>query len=339
MIATPHSAVARLDHAEIERIRRLRGRSILLFLTDRCPVGCAHCSVASRANSPTIRDFALFEEIAGWIAGEPAFEVVAISGGEPFVERRGLTHATRRFAAAGQRIVVFTSGVWAHPPRTPRWITQVLACCATVYLSTDAFHGSQIEDAVFIRAAQAVAKAGVWLVVQGLNDATTARRIDMLLVEAFGSDWHLYAEVNLIAPLPNGRGKAIFNRAPQTPGEDFGPCTLVRNPMVRYDGTVVACCNESVLMGHGPPRLRRRAVTAGELAAAAAAFHDDPLLQVIGNAGFGALTRHPRLHDLAEQRFANNCDLCWKSLARLSEGDVPDRLVSAMAMMQMEVTQ
>ena len=60
--------VTRLGWQEIEDIRNERGRSTLLFITDRCPVGCAHCSVDSRRDSPTITDFELFGEIVEWLA-------------------------------------------------------------------------------------------------------------------------------------------------------------------------------------------------------------------------------------------------------------------------------
>lgn len=333
------AASPRLDHAAIERVRARRGRSILLFLTDRCPVGCAHCSVDSRGNSPTIADFDLFGRILDWIAREDAFDVVAFSGGEPFVERRGLTLACDRLAAAGKRIVLFTSGVWARQARTPAWTRRVLEQSTTVYLSTDAFHMSHVTGDDFVRAARQVATSGAWLVVQGLDDATTRRRIEELLARAFGPEWPARAEVNLNAPLANGRGAALFFPPAHTPGADFGPCTLVRNPMVRYDGTVVGCCNEDVLMGRGPARLRRRAETAQGFAEAARAFHDDPLLRVIGDSGFGALTRHPRLNDLGDACFANNCDLCWKALDRMEGRGPPDRLMSAMAALGQETPQ
>src|SRR5438309_11102932 len=101
----------RLLWREIEEIRRTRGRSTLLFITDRCPVGCAHCSVDSRADSPSITDFELFEQIVDAICARPEVRVVGISGGEPFVERRGLTVAAHKVVDAGKDLVLYTSGV------------------------------------------------------------------------------------------------------------------------------------------------------------------------------------------------------------------------------------
>lgn len=320
-----------MKHREVEQIRRERGRSMLLFLTDRCPVGCAHCSVDSRPGSPTITDYGLFAEIVDWISGRAGIEVVGISGGEPFVERRGLLLASRRFSETGKRQVVFTSGVWASRDGTPEWVREVLRRCSCVYLSTDSFHAPGVDDARFVRALCSVAAAGAWIVVQALDDGSTTGRVEALLREAFGESADLYAEVNRIAPLANGRGRDVFAHTSRHRGEDFGPCALALSPMIRYDGMVTGCCNESVIMGHGPERLRRRASSGEEVGQAVARFHNDPLLRVIAGAGLGALTLHPRFAALAGAEFAVNCDLCWRMLDQSPESAPPDRLVEAIS--------
>ncbi len=324
------SAHAILTHADIERLRHRRGSSILLFVTDRCPVGCAHCSVDSRRDSPTIRDFDLFGQIVDCICRASEIEVVGLSGGEPFAERRGLELAVAHFAAAGKRQVVFTSGVWGRAASTPRWVREVLASCACVYLSTDAFHARTVDDRAFERAARAVVSQGVWLVVQVLDQGDAIASMERTLANTLGADWREWAEVNAIAPLTSGRGASQFVRIPRTSGDQFGACPLARGPMVRYDGVVTACCNESVIVGRGPKRLRITAGTGDEVAAAMQRFHEDPLLRLIGDVGFGTLTTHPRLRDLAPRRFANNCDLCWQVMDRLPERDTPDALIDVM---------
>ena len=112
-------------------------------------------------------------------------EVVGISGGEPFVERRGLERATSRFAEAGLRQVVFTSGVWAARRVAP-WIDAVLATCYTVYLSADAFHARAVDEESVVRAMRAIAASGAWLVVQALDHDDTVARISKLVDEALG---------------------------------------------------------------------------------------------------------------------------------------------------------
>jgi MoaA/NifB/PqqE/SkfB family radical SAM enzyme len=320
-----------MTHSEVEQVRHTRGRSMLLFITDRCPVGCQHCSVDSRADSPTISDFDLFGEIVKWLCGKPEIEVIGISGGEPFVERDGLSFASRQFADAEKRQVVFTSGVWATAATTPRWIRDVLARCSCVYLSTDAFHAQTVTHDRFLRAVNAIVAADTWIVVQVLDHEQTLHQTERLLRDAFGDNWTDYAELNTIVPLTNGRGANVFTRTAQVPGHAFGPCALVASPMVRYDGLVTGCCNESVIMNLGPSRLRKRARSIKELAAAVEAFHADPLLQVIGGAGLGVLTEHPRFIDFGEEQFTSNCELCWKILYRLPQESGPDRLVTAIS--------
>lgn len=322
---------SRLDHATIERIRAARGRSILLFLTDRCPVGCAHCSVDSRPNSATITDFALFEDIVDWICEESSIEVVGISGGEPFIERRGLELASRRFSESGKAQVIFTSGVWATQANPLPWVREVLGRTSCVYLSTDAFHASTISDEQFIRAATVIASAGAWIVVQVIADGTEHERATGLLRDAFGEGWSDKCELNVVQPLVHGRGARVFRLHDMTLGQSFGPCSLVRSPMIRYDGRVSACCNESVIQNLGPSRLRRRAKSRTAMANAVSAFHRDALLRVIGDVGLGALTGHPRFSDLAKIRFRCNCDLCWEILHRAPNSAESDPLVNAIA--------
>lgn len=323
---------SRLSHAKIETIRGCKGQSVLLFLTDRCPVGCAHCSVDSRHDSPTITDFELFDSIINWIATQPTIQLVGISGGEPFVERRGLERAMERFADAKIDQVVFTSGVWAKAG-VPVWISSALARCKTVYLSTDAFHASAIDDGTFARAAKAIADAGAWIVVQALDHEENLARVAALLRTTLGSGWLSLAEINPLVPLTSGRGASQFNRVATTAGRDFGACRLSASPTIRYDGAVSGCCNESVLRGGGPARLRAKVNSSDELAEAVEAFLGDPMLRAIRSPGLGLLAEDPRFADLRDRRFATDCDLCWAMFDRLPVERRPEPMIEAIALL------
>jgi organic radical activating enzyme len=322
-----------MTHSDVERVRHSRGRSMLLFITDRCPVGCRHCSVDSRADSPSISNFELFEEIVNWLCARPEIEVVGISGGEPFVERRGLTLVSERLQQANKRQVIFTSGVWATQSPTPLWIREVIARCSCIYLSTDAFHSPSVDDERFMRALSTIAATGVWIIVQVLDDEKACERAEHLLRNVFAEDVAAHAQINRIAPLANGRGAGVFtgDSERRVKGHAFGACSLVTSPMVRYDGVVIGCCNENVIMGQGPPRLRKQATSGIELSRAVGEFHRDPLLRVIGDTGLGVLTLHPQLADLGDREFTTNCDLCWNVLRRIPQNADSDPLIVLMA--------
>lgn len=319
-----------MTHEDVEAARRMRGHSTLLFITDRCPVGCAHCSVDSRLDSRTITDWSLFAEIVEALCADERLKVVGISGGEPFVERRGLSLASRRLAESGKAQVIYTSGIWAASDHPPAWVTDILRRASCVYLSTDAFHARAVADERYIRAARAIADAGARIVVQVLDIGNMVEQARTLLLTALGTRFEDIAELRPIHPLTHGRGSGVFAQPDRThPGHTFGPCPLVTAPIVRYDGRVTGCCNESVIMGLGPTRLAAQAQTSSDVTAAMDAFHNDPLLRVIGNAGLGILTKHPNFSDLADEQFEDQCHLCWKILNRQPDRTAPDALVNA----------
>jgi pyruvate-formate lyase-activating enzyme len=309
------------------------GRSALLLLTDRCPVGCAHCSVDSRPDSATIDDLERFESVVAALCARPELTLVGISGGEPFVERRGLTLAVDRLARAGKQIALYTSGVWAAA-RVPAWTLEVVRQASCVVLSTDAFHTARIAEQRFVRAATTIAGQGVWLIVQVLDVPHMAEDARRLLDRAFGRQADQRAELHVVPALPYGRGASLFARGPGRRAGDFGTCQDLNAPVVRFDGVVSPCCNEQVITGGGPERLRRRCASGDEVTAALAAFDADPLLGAIGRLGAGPLTLLPRFSALAERRFSSICELCWALQERASPvGDSPDRLLGALALM------
>lgn len=316
-----------MRHAEIEIARRTLGHSVLLFITDRCPVGCAHCSVDSRVDSPMITDFGLFDNLLDGICGDPDIQVVGISGGEPFSERRGLTKACEALSACNKSIVIYTSGVWAKSPIPAPWISQVLRSCRTVYLSTDSFHQNGVPSSLFVQAARQIADAGAWIVVQTLEVEQTR----YLLQQAFGNNVHSHAEVVAITPLRNGRGQDVFELNSVKKASAMGSCTLAVTPVIRYDGVLTSCCNEEVIMGKGPDRFRTRVKNREALDTALARFKADPLMRCVASVGLGELVKHPRLQALAEKRYINNCDLCWKVMSEFPSLPETDRLIGVIA--------
>src|SRR6266446_9370893 len=264
----------RLKFAQVEEFRRGFLRSVLLFLTDRCPVGCSHCSVDSRPNSPSIDNFSEFDELVDAIAALTEVELVGISGGEPFVERRGLKTSVAKLRRANKLIVLYTSGIWATRG-VPPWVEEILAETSAVFLSTDAFHSAKIGKEAFVRAARTVSAQGPGLIVQVVDQAAMVDDATNLLAAAFGQYWEEYAELHRVPPLPYGRGEGVFSRSSSTRGSQFGPCTALAAPVIRYDGVVTACCNEQIITGHGPDRLRRR-VGSDSLDAAMASITADP---------------------------------------------------------------
>ena len=325
----------RLRVEELLKDRYTPGKSVLLFITDRCPVGCAHCSVDSRRDSPTITDYPLFARLVDGICADESVRLVGISGGEPFVERRGLTLAMRRLSEAGKNVALYTSGVWARAGEQPAWIREILPLASCVLLSTDGFHAKTVDEARFASAARAIAAAGVPVIVQVLNRPAEVDEAKRLLTAAFGGGWAEFADLSYIEPLPYGRGAGVFDRPPARPAAGLGACSLLTAPVVRYDGRVTACCNEPVIMGRGPDRLRATVTSGPGRAAALDAVRGDALLGAIATAGAGAVTAHPAYRHLAATPVRGLCDLCWRlqEATQAPLGDRGDRVLALLPML------
>ncbi|NGO09422.1 hypothetical protein G5C60_17920 [Streptomyces sp. HC44] len=327
----------RLTFADLQDGRLARGTLALLFITDNCPVGCAHCSVDSRPDSPRIRDFELFEEIVDGLCALPADRIIGISGGEPFVERRGLSLATERIAATGKQMIIYTSGFWGPDAEAghgaPEWARKVIRRASAIFLSTDAYHEASVHERRFAGAARAVAEEQVWLVVQVMDGPGMVERAEELLRGALGVNWSDHAEIATAPPLNYGRARDLedpwFGPRKRFPAEAFGTCPTANVQVIRYDGTATACCNETVIMGAGPRRMRRRTTTADEVTAAIDGLRDDPLFRAVGTVGPGMLTAHPRFQDLAGREYGSICELCWVMARRLPEDGSEDGLVDA----------
>jgi len=331
----------RLTFADLQDCRLERGTLALLFITDNCPVGCAHCSVDSRPDSPRIRDFALFEEIVDGLCALPQDRIIGISGGEPFVERRGLSLATERIAATGKKMIIYTSGFWGPDTGSghsaPAWARKVIRRASAIFLSTDAYHEATVNERRFTGAARSVVEEGVWLVVQVMDGPGMVERAEGLLSEALGPAWFEHAEIAKAPPLDYGRARDLrdpwFAPRKKHPGSAHGVCPTANVQVIRYDGTATACCNEMVIMGAGPRRMRRSARTAAEVTGALDGLHDDPLFRAVGTVGPGVLTAHPRFQDLAGREFGSICELCWVMARRLPEDGSDDGLVNAIQLL------
>ena len=319
-----------LGLAEIEQARRQPHRTALLFLTDRCPVGCGHCSVDSRPGTPNL-DLDLLGRLVDGLCAVPDLAIVGVSGGEPFVERRGLTLAVDRLTGAGRQVVLYTSGVWAGDAQPPDWIDRVLRQSAHVVLSTDGYHAARLPSGRFVAAARAVVAAGTRLSVQVVDLPGAHAAADDLLGQAFGPTWAEQVELRRVPLLPYGRaaGQPDLSTSGR-PGAWFGRCPVATSPVLRHDGQIVGCCNEQVLTGHGPATLRRRVTTADQTVAAFADLRADPHLRSVSQIGLGPLTGLTGLTDLATREFTDPCQLCWAIARRRADPDtgVGDRVAT-----------
>src|SRR5262245_38411923 len=94
-------ALSRLDLADIVRLRPLADAGLLMALTRRCPLSCAHCSTSSTMTAEQAGTAALLRFTRSFTA-EDRPDVVMFTGGEPLLRPRlviDLAAAVRRVGA------------------------------------------------------------------------------------------------------------------------------------------------------------------------------------------------------------------------------------------------
>jgi hypothetical protein len=196
----------------------------------------------------------------------------------------------------------------------------------------DAFHSATIDGDRFVAALRAAADNGASAVVQVLDRPDDVAQVEDLLVRAFGAGWSAYADLNRLVPLPYGRGASVFARPAPLPARSLGSCRVAATPVVRYDGAVTACCNEELIVGHRPDRLRERHSTGTDVVDALERIWADPFLRLLNASGTAALTAYPRYADLADQSCRGICDFCRHAQQRTPAlGEDTDRVLAGLA--------
>ena len=232
--------------SELLRARTRHLGGVIVTLTLRCPLSCAHCTTNSTNRSPH-HDGRLFTDFFDRMTAESRPDVVFLTGGEPLIRPHIVTHAARRMRDLGGQTVCLTGGYFARQREIPDKVQTALLTCDLVMMSMDEFHAEEVTRSQLFAALR-------WVRDQGQDVALqlTARNADdpfiLDLVE------HVKAEFDESVPMftsllgPTGRGADLMpvpskRDEPLTATPPPLPCRWANWPVVASDGTVLACCN------------------------------------------------------------------------------------------------
>jgi organic radical activating enzyme len=239
-------------------------RGIIFQLTLRCPLECEHCIVYS---SPRRREEADTETARQWmeqIGRYRSIRVVALTGGEPFLNRsrlRAVLEVAQRF---GLLVDVVTSCHWATSPARAAEVLAALPPISNVSLSADRYHLEfvpleRVRNAAEAALARGIA-VGAFVVVESDDDPFLSHFRRMMGEPLYAQMTKLVERVH-----PAGRAAesaAICRSARTVPLEalpDLG-CSAAAIPVICPDGRVMACCGDTM----ADPR-RWESLTMGDL--------------------------------------------------------------------------
>jgi hypothetical protein len=253
--------------AELLARRPVPAAAVFVAITQRCPLRCAHCSTMSGAGSPQQPAALLRRFVASFTpADHPEF--LLLTGGEPLLRPALVTALARAARAAGTRSYVLTGAFFARGGQTPAAIGAALDAVDHVAVSVDRFHEAEVPRRQAFRILHDLADAGRDVSIQAcgtgpadpyLADLTRdvrrefGDRVPMLVttVQPVGRG-RAWLPAPPIAPAPAALAAAALAPAAPSAGgpgalPPAAPCDLAAWPVVGFDGTIAACCNQDVL--------------------------------------------------------------------------------------------
>ncbi|BBA95844.1 hypothetical protein RVR_864 [Actinacidiphila reveromycinica] len=307
--------------------RPLPGAGLLLTVTGRCPLHCAHCSTSATMASGE-PDAARLRSFVGTFTPAAHPSVLMMTGGEPLLRPELVTELAATARAAGTRTALLTGAFFAgradrpgHPGQVaavPERIWRAVTAVDHFSVSVDAYHERETGRAPVFALVRRVLDAGVaasfHLVGSGADDPYLAD-VTADIRRTFGSRVPML--VNSLRRVGRAASWAAADTASPDP-ERALPCSMAAWPVVAADGTVVACCNQAVVDRRpAPAHLTLGHIGTDDWESISARAVRSPVLRMIRTVGPAHLRHRYGAADEAAPR-PGYCDGC-RALAERPE--------------------
>ncbi|MFJ3231118.1 radical SAM protein [Streptomyces sp. NPDC086787] len=236
-----------MELAEFIGLRPVPCAGLLLTLTRRCPLRCAHCSTSSTTAGEEPDAERLLRFVGSFTADDRP-EAVMLTGGEPLLLPGLVRGLAARIRAAGARSVLLSGMFFARGGRVPSPVMRAIRAVDHFSASLDAYHEREIPRGDVFRVMRQVLESGIPVSFH----LTGSGPEDPYLADVTGAVRREFADrvpmlVNEVRPV----GRAA-SWVPATPARllDAGrvlPCAMAAWPTVAFDGAVLACCNQVVV--------------------------------------------------------------------------------------------
>ncbi|MEU0100484.1 radical SAM protein [Streptomyces sp. NPDC006267] len=244
-----------MELAELVARRPFPAAGLLLGLTRRCPLRCAHCSTGSDLFTREEPDAGQLESFVGSFTEEDRPDVVMLTGGEPLLLPALVERLSTSARGAGSRTALLSGMFFVRPGgrrgrrgrAVPPAILRAIRSVDHFSASLDIHHEREVPRADVFRALHRIRDEGVavsfHLTGTGASDpylAGLTRAVD----KEFGG--RVPCLVNEVRPF--GRAAAWAGAARTGPDPAAAsPCSMAAWPVVAFDGRVLACCNQDTV--------------------------------------------------------------------------------------------
>jgi organic radical activating enzyme len=238
-------------------LRPVPAAGVFLALTRRCPLSCAHCSTSSMLTSEE-HAAGIFLSFAASFTEREHPAIVWLTGGEPLLRPELVLAVVAAAHAAGSQVALITGLYFARRDgRIPPHLLRVLLAVDHVVASQDKFHEAQVPREAAFATVAALREAGQELSFQvvgtGQADPYLAVITEQIRREFADQVPALVAPLGSVGRASGWSGGGAQHRDEQPVAL---PCTVAAWPVVTFDGTIVACCQQRVVDGPAPAHLR-----------------------------------------------------------------------------------
>ena len=238
---------------EILQRRGTTCAGVYLAVTRRCPLACAHCCTDSNPSSEEHEDN-LFTDFVGTFTSADRPDIVFITGGEALVRPRLVSELAAKAQSVGGQVVLGTGMFFARAKELPEPIATALESVDHIVVSMDFHHESQVPKLQTFAAMRKLLDRGKHLSVQLTRRSLRDEYADDIVKE-LRSTFSDRVPV-LIGNLNSlGRGADLLELSKADLCDGPEPCAYATWPVVSYDGTIVACCNQLNMNGPVPRHL------------------------------------------------------------------------------------
>lgn len=301
--------------------------SVLLSITERCHVGCAHCGFigAKREREATL------EEIRSWTEQLCAYGVprLILTGGEPFERLDAMEVAVATAAKSMSIVSTFTSSFWGSSPSEARAVLQRLPGLRQLYLSSDSYHQKRVPfEYVYnvIDAAMELRIPYITICITYGNDQELAE------VKARYAQWGsaLVFHEDRVIPTPflSKRVLALQAHGAAVSSANYGRTCYLQTPLINPNGDLFACHSGKAaahrVLRDSPYFLGNlREQTFAEIANRVSRRWDYQYLRTQGPRGVAQLAEESPeiLREVGRSEFTSPCDMCFSILKTRSGND------------------
>jgi MoaA/NifB/PqqE/SkfB family radical SAM enzyme len=295
--------------------------NIGLTLTYKCTVACPHCIVEAGPHRteeiPLKQCLNLIDQARAYRFGH--LKGIALTGGEPFYNRKNLSHISAHGKSLGFTISAVTSAYWATSKNEALNVLSALPAIQMISISTDVYHQKMIPFEYVKNAIWAAKRLDRLYNIAVCTDDETDEKFKGIIkeLEAIGESDKI--RISLTYPVGREKKRAHCLNYKETSEPTVSACAMASSPVVFPDGKVSACIGPILTLPSNHP-LYLGNINQETLSEILDRSEINPLLHIIrvwGPQMIVSLLRDNNLQQILPEKYMANsiCDVCYKLLS------------------------